>query len=45
MNAAPVGGLSRPGPLQVDLPKVLGRRIGEMPWIHRILAENLAKAP
>lgn len=43
MNAAPVGGLSRPGPLQVDLPKVLGRRIGEMPWIHRILAENLLR--
>lgn len=30
-------------PMMVDLPGVLGARLARMPWVHRILAENLLR--
>ncbi len=43
MNTAPVTGSSGPGPTMIDLPRLLGPRIDRMPWVHRILAENLLR--
>lgn len=43
MNAGPGTGPSRPGPLRVDLPAWLGARLERMPWVHRILAENVLR--
>ncbi len=43
MNAAPPAESHGSAPLQVDLPKLLGPRIDRMPWVHRILAENLLR--
>ncbi|WBX85110.1 aconitate hydratase AcnA [Sphingosinicella microcystinivorans] len=30
-------------PMMVDLPRALGARLQRMPWVHRILAENLLR--
>ncbi|HNR92695.1 MAG TPA: aconitase family protein, partial [Dokdonella sp.] len=43
MNAAPGTGSSGPGPTRVDLPGLLGARLDRMPWVHRILAENVLR--
>lgn len=43
MNAAPGTGPAGPGPTRVDLPQRLGARLDRMPWVHRILAENVLR--